>query len=90
MKNEDLSGLQGAGAVLRGLGAAGERPRGRLRRRRAAAAVRADRSLHGGRSRLSSSLLSFLIIKLLTEHLDSDGTYVLLPVAQILHSILGN
>lgn len=46
----DLGGvvLQGAGAVLRGFDAVGERAWGRLRRRRAASAVRADRRRHGG------------------------------------------
>ena len=44
----DLGVSQGAGAVLRGPDAAGERAQGRLRRRREAAAVRADSRRHGG------------------------------------------
>jgi len=44
----DLGVSQGAGPVLRGPDAAGERAQGRLRRRREAAAVRADSRRHGG------------------------------------------
>jgi hypothetical protein len=54
----DLVVLQGAGAVLRRPGAAEERARGRLRRCRAAAAVRADGRNHGG---MSFSLCLFIV-----------------------------